>query len=211
MMFPMLAQHDGRPRATDGSSRAGVTLVETVTAAGVLAVVALALALSMSTSIIVARSSGTRFIAQQAAARVVERARALPFDQAWRELWAGRGVEVQDGRVVEDLAGILRAVRAEVLAPALAEGRIGQGARPMLTLRLLGEGEHNDLWRCAVDLDLDGSTRGLLPAPGVDVPAPAYAFYPVLVEVAWRDDAGDHVHSLPAVISNEPQLDPARE
>lgn len=180
-------------------------------ASALLAAVLLALGLSLSASVVVARSSTTRLLAQQAAARVVEGARALPVAQAWSALWADPTVEVAGGAVVEDAAGVLRAARAEVLDPAAARGQLAPVAgRPLIALRLLSEAEHAALWGGPIDLDLDGAVSGALAGPGTGAPAPAYAFLSLVVEVRWRDEAGEHRHLLPAVVSHEAPLDPDR-
>lgn len=196
------------------SPREGMTLVEAVTATAILAVAVLAFGLTLSTSMTLTRTSVTAHVAQQAAGQVIERARALPIDQAWTLLWATRGIEVApDGAVVEDAGGVLRAVRAEVVDPAIARGTIappGDG-RSMLTLRLLSEAQHAAMWGVVGDLDLDGAVSALLPAAGRGDPPPASLLLSMVVEVRWREASGERVYALPTVLSPEAPLSDDRE
>lgn len=189
-----------------------VALLETLVSAALVLVALLAIGSALSTSLRASHESEAQLVAQHAAERLIERVRATPRARLWSTWWADPGLSVEGGAVTgADQDGVLAAVLAEVLAPALERGAMGAPAvGPMLSLRLLGEREYGAAWGLDADLDHDGLRGEVLSPPAMGGPDPGYAFFPLLVEVRWRDAGGERSLQVMAAAEDEAPLDPER-
>lgn len=191
-----------------------LTLLEVVFASALLALTLLSLGLVTSTSNAASADARSRLVAAQAAELLAHRLEAEPPATLFAAYWSRAALETESiaGRewvVGGDAAGALASVRAEVLEPALASGRLAApGTGSMLALRFLSEAELSALTGWAADLDHDGSSAGALPAPGAGAPAPGYAYYPFEVLVRYRDAGGERTLVLLAGSGEHPGADP---
>lgn len=187
----------------------GLTLVELVSSLTVLTLGTLALAYASSTSIVATRSAKPRFLAEQAAQRVIEEYRAAPFASFYTASWGA------PAKLTQAAVGSFPAYDyvsldgsqtfADILAPAVGQGVLGAPATgSMLRLRLLSERDYNVGLTTSVDLDFDGSTTST-------VIAGTYRLFPIVVEVHWREEAGAQTYRQFAVIQDMPELDPTRQ
>ena len=81
-----------------------------------------------------------------------------------------------------------------------------------LRLRFVSEANYNSMWSAGgADLNQDGDTTDGIQRDGSGSTAgPDYLLYPLLIEVHWADEGGDHVLRYTTVIASEPELDPDR-
>jgi type II secretory pathway pseudopilin PulG len=206
------------------SRRSGLSIVEVAVSLAILSVGMLAIFGSLSSSIRAGREARPRFLAGQAAQRVVEGLRAdvgvlgAFYDEYWGSATVSGGVLRNDNTpevyLDLDLVGAeIGNAYAEVIDPAL-QGRVilpPSDGGAMLRLIFLSEDRYNTVWGTTLDLDFNGSVVDGIEHDGSGaVEGPDYKMYPVLVEIHWRDESGDQIFRQLTVITDDPDLDPQR-
>jgi hypothetical protein len=220
--------------------RRSLSIIEVTFSLAVVTVSVLMIVSAQGSAIQVTRGSKPAMVAARAAERVVEELRATsqPIAAFYANFWGqpgeaapyaanpgapGRGAFVVGGdsagvyydldQVNIDEGGVQTAFD-EVLGPAVANKLIRRASDGggFLRLRFLSEAEYNLMWPgLAADLNQDGDVIDGIQRDGSGSNAgPDYLLYPLLIEVHWADEAGDHVLRHTTVISAEADLDPDR-
>ena len=220
--------------------RRSVSIIEVTFALVIVASALLMVFSAQGSAVRVTRESKPAMLAAQAAERVVEELRATsqPLAVFYADFWGqpgevapfaanpgapGRGAFVVGGdsagvyydldQVNIDPGGVTTAFD-DVLGPAVTDKLIRRASDggAFLRLRFVSEANYNSMWSAGgADLNQDGDTTDGIQRDGSGSTAgPDYLLYPLLIEVHWADEGGDHVLRYTTVIASEPELDPDR-
>jgi type II secretory pathway pseudopilin PulG len=196
--------------------RSGVTLVEVILAATLLAIALVAIGLSLSHSVRSSSYARGLQVARQAAAELSERMRAQPGSTVYEDFWSDEDLTTEDLDGATWVTGgdpglVFDLVRASTLDPAVQRGMIGLPASgPALAIRFLDEDEFATAVGGTIDLDGDGAVGASVGAPQSGGAGPDFSYYPVLVRVAWLGENGQQSHTLLTVVAADLEVDPAR-
>ena len=211
-------------------SRRGFSLIEVAIAFAILTVALLGVFTAMSSSLTATGRSQPRFIAKQAANRLLNelKADASSNTNFYADYWNGgdgprnlspAAVINSGSSAVFIDCDTLGSTFDDILTPAINQQIMRrQGTAPMLRLRFLSESTYNQLWGLSganlVELNFD-TTNGTAVDPtelegnGLGF-GPDYKMFPLQVAVFWRDQGGDHALRMTSVISAVSPLDPDR-